>query len=127
MDFHIFYKKEVKWFCDTCLGKCSKSATMKKILPENNFNELTADQKEIQYPVVSNISIPVSFDESMSNLYEEQQLCSNLNLPIELLPEKELCEYNYKFSKEKISLERRGLILYTAKTVVELAEHKGRL
>ena len=23
-DFHIFYNKETKWSCDTCMGKCMK-------------------------------------------------------------------------------------------------------
>ena len=51
----------------------------------------------------------------------------NLNLPMELLPEKELCEYKYTFSKENVTLQRKGLILYTARAVIDLAEHKGKI
>ena len=126
-EFQIFRRMDTKWFCDSCSFKCSKSACMKHLLPNDEPNEPTAVQKEIQYSVISYLLIPASFDENMINVYEDQQLHNNLNLPTELLPEKELCEYKYTFSKETITLERKGLILYTAKAVVYLSEHRGKI
>ena len=46
---------------------------------------------------------------------------------MEQLPEKELCKYKYTFSKENVTLQRKGLILYTARVVIDLAEHKGKI
>ena len=61
-------------------------------------------------------------------VYEHQQQCNNMNLPIELYPEREICEYGYQFNfRENVTLEREGMIIYTAKGVIELAEHIGRI
>ena len=50
-----------------------------------------------------------------------------MNLPIDRYPEREICEYGYRFIfRENVTLEREGIIIYTAKAVIELAEHKGR-
>ena len=85
---------------------------MTKVLPGNDLNIKPTVQKNIHFTVISKLPIPASFDENMTNIYEEQQLCKNLNIPIELFPEKELCENDYSFNKENNTLERKGLILY---------------
>ena len=126
-EFHIFQRKEMKWFCNSCLTKCNRSGSMKNILTNDDLNEPAAVRKEILYTVITSLPIPAFFDDNMINVYEEQQLHKNLNLPTELLPEKELCEYKCIFSKENITLLRKGLILYTAKAVIDLAEHKGKI
>ena len=127
-DFHYFYNKETKWSCDICLGKCIKSKSLKQILTECSFNQPTATQKEIVYPTISTLPLPLFLDEKMAIVYENQQQCDRMNLPIELYPEREFCEYGYEFNlSENVNLVREGIIIYTAKAIIELAEHRGRI
>ena len=61
----------------------------------------------------------------MALVYENQQQCDIMNLPIDLYPEKEFCEYVYEFNlRENVTLVREGIIIYTAKAIIELAQQR---
>ena len=36
-EFQIFQRKEMKWFCNSCLTKCNRSGYMKNILPHKQW------------------------------------------------------------------------------------------
>ena len=85
------------------------------------------EQKEISYPTISTQPIPLSFDENMMRVYKDQQLIDHLNLPFEMVPEKEICENGHKYITENKLLEREGIIIYSSKSVVKLNKHKGKI
>ena len=44
-EFHIFQRKEMKWFCNSYLTKYNRSGYMKNILPNDHLNEPATDQE----------------------------------------------------------------------------------
>ena len=72
------------------MGKCMKSKNLKQILTRCKLDQPTSIQKEIAYPTVSTLPLPFSLDEKKALVYEHQQQCNNMNLPIDLYPERDL-------------------------------------
>ena len=108
------------------MGKCCKSSILKSFLNKCVFDTPTVEQKEITYPTISTLPIPVAFNEAMIAVYQDQQKSDDLNLQSQLVPEIEFCEHGHRFSNTNNTLERKGIVIYNARKVFQLAEHKGR-
>ena len=106
------------------MGKCCKSSILKSFLNKCVFNAPTVEQKEITYPTISTLPIPVAFDEAMIAVYQDQQKSDDLNLQSQLVPEIEFCEHGHRFSNTNNTLERKVIVIYTARRFFNLLNIK---
>ena len=110
-DYHCYLNKERKWYCETCPGVCKQKHRFQPIL--TTLDQPIERESEIKYSTISTLPIPVSLDESMTQVYT-RQLSRGLELPLNILPEAEYCVNGYPFNKlEDLVLEKTGIIIYT--------------
>ena len=72
----------------------NESSTLKSFLKKFVFNKPKLSKRKA-HPTVSTLPISLSFDETMVGVYQDQQKCDDLNLPIVLVPKREICEYGH--------------------------------
>ena len=96
-EYHFYINKEGKWFCDTCTGICKQKH---KFLPILATFELPVKKAKnlIEYSTVSTFPIPVTLNESMTQVYN-RQLTHGIDLPQNIYPEAEYCVNGYPFVK----------------------------
>ena len=80
-DYHCYLNKERKWYCETCPGVCKQKHRFQPIL--TTLDQPIERESEIKYSTISTLPIPVSLDESMTQVYT-RQLSRGLELPLNI-------------------------------------------
>ena len=118
--FHNFQLNNGSWLCSSCPSKCKQYFRLHNIIDEAGSNT----QKKVEYITISTRPIPFNLDESQIAIYN-YQLSHGINLPLNMYPEKELCDYGFKFNEEeKLKLEKI-IIIYLENDINEFKDYKG--
>ena len=70
------------------------------------------DYCEQTYEVISDISIPLSLDDNLSRVYDDQQKYG-IKLPVNIKPEKDICLHGHRFNNMKPAHITKGIVIYT--------------
>ena len=99
---------------------CDQKSNLLKILPKSIHSNAT----EQNYEVISASCIPLSLDDRLVQVYEEQ-LQHGVKLPTDIKPEKYICINDYSFFDHKPARPSRGITIYTESDVIFLPSHQG--
>ncbi|KAI6659971.1 hypothetical protein LOD99_14312 [Oopsacas minuta] len=118
--FHNFQLNNDRWLCCSCSSKCKQHSRLHNILENTGSNT----QKKFEYNTISTRAIPFNLDESQIAIYN-YQLFHGINLPLNMYPEKEFCDYGFKFNEEeKLKLEKVGIVIYLENDINEFKDYK---
>ncbi|KAI6648338.1 hypothetical protein LOD99_12147 [Oopsacas minuta] len=119
--FHNFQLNNDRWLCCPCSSKCKQHSRLHNILENTGSNT----QKKFEYNTISTGAIPFNLDESQIAIYNHQ-LCHGINLPLNMYPEKEFCDYGFKFNEEeKLKLEKVGIVINLENDINEFKDYKA--
>ena len=127
-EYHHYYLKKGAWNCNTCPKICKMSSIVQAIeiaLKIGHGISTSPIVTSIEYPTISTLPIPLTFDEKFSSVYS-QQISQGFQLPALLIPENQHCAQGYLLNTEnELTLGRTGIILYLENDILEYKDHKG--
>ena len=101
---------------------CNRKSSLLKVLP--NSIPKSVEYHEQKYETISSTPIPLSLDESLSTVYDNQ-LKHGIELLVEIVPDKLFCVNGYSFDIPKPARPTKGIIIYTENDVITLPDHQG--